>query len=195
MIRRELVRLRRSGSLISSSAFIWPVRPRLAPPSGLTGRGIVSCRKAALSPVCLLRGEIDRLRSLIDAFRGSRNFRNAVALLDGDAPRLEERDLADHGEPLHVELSEGVGCCGNVGEVFSRASFGGRAGTGRGFRNLSAGFMVRSSELVELTLSFLDLPLERWKGTLRTLTSWPGSNGQEVVDGSAELWNSIESSS
>jgi hypothetical protein len=98
-------------------------------------------------------------------------MRNAVALPEGETPRLEERDLADHGEPLHVELSGAFGCCGNVGEVFSRASFGGGAGTGRGFRNLSSGFIVRSSELVELTLSFLDLPLERWKGTLRTLTS------------------------
>jgi hypothetical protein len=139
--------------------------------SGLAGRTDVSCRKAALSPICLLGGEIDRLRPSIDAFRGSRNIRNAAALLEGDTPRLEERDLVDHGEPLHVELSERFGCCGSVGEVFSLASFGGRAGTGRGLRNLSSGFIVRSSELVELTLSFLGLPLDRWKGTLRTLTS------------------------
>jgi len=118
----------------------------------------------------LLEGEIDRLRPSTDAFRGSRNIRTVVALLEGETPRLEERDLDDHGEPLHVELSEAFGCCINVGEVFSRASLGG-AGTGRGFRNLSSGFIVRSSELVELTLSFLDLPFERWKGTLRTLTS------------------------
>jgi hypothetical protein len=100
----------------------------------------------------------------MDAFRGNRNIRNVEVLL-GDAPRLEERDLADHGEPLHVEPAERFGCCGNVGEVLSRASFGGGAGTGRGFRNLSSGFIVRRSELVELMLSFLDLPLERWKGT------------------------------
>ena len=93
-----------------------------------------------------------------------------MVLLEGEAPRLEERDLADHGEPLHVELSEAFGCGGNVGEVLSRGRFGG-AGTGRGFMNLSSGFIVRSSELVELTLSFLDLPFERWNGTLRTLTS------------------------
>jgi hypothetical protein len=106
----------------------------------------------------------------MDAFRGNRNIRSVVELLEGEAPRLEERDRVDHGEPLHVELSEAFDCGSNVGEVFSRASFGG-AGTGRGFRNLSSGFIVRSSELVELTLSFLDLPLERWKGTLRMLTS------------------------
>lgn len=131
------------------------------PLSGLKGRGDVSCRKAALSPVCLFVGEIDRLRLSSDAFRGSLNIRNAAALLEGDTPRLEERDLADHGEPLQVELSERFGCCGNVGEVFSRASISGGGGTGRGFKNLSSGFIVRSSELVELTLSFLDLPLER----------------------------------
>ena len=170
LTRPELVRVRRSGSLISSSPVNWSLRPRWMPPSGLVGRGDVNCRKAALSPVCLFEGEIDRLRPSTDAFRGSRNIRNAVALPEGEAPRLEERDLADHGEPLHVELSEAFRCCVNVGEVFSRASFGG-AGTGRGFRNLSSGFIVRSSELVELTLSFLDLPFERWKGTLRTLTS------------------------
>jgi hypothetical protein len=113
-----------------------------------------------------LEGDVEWLRSPTDAFRGSRNFRKVAAPLEGDAPRLEERDLADHGEPLHVELlhvelSEGFVCCGKIGEVLSGESFGGGAGTGRGFRNLSSGFIVRNSELVELTLSFLDLPLER----------------------------------
>ena len=106
--------------------------------------------------------------------RSSRSSLPPLSLAEEEAARalyrFEERDLADHGEPLHVELSGAFECGGNVGEVFSRASFGG-AGTGRGFINLSSGFIVRNSELVELTLSFLDLPLERWKGTLRMLTS------------------------
>jgi hypothetical protein len=52
---------------------------------------------------------------------------------------------------------------------------------------LSCGSMVRNSEVVELTLPSRGRPLLRAKGTLRTLTSWPGSKGQAVVDGSAEL--------
>jgi len=53
--------------------------------------------------------------------------------------------------------------------------------------NLSVGSMVRYSELVELTLSFRERLLLNAKGTFNTLTSCPGSRGQEVVDGSAEL--------
>ena len=72
-----------------------------------------------------------------------------------------------------------------MGDVFNRGKDG--LGTGLGFMNLSAGFMVRSSELTELTLAFRErLPL-RANGTWRTFTSWPGSMGQDVVDGSAEL--------
>lgn len=79
-----------------------------------------------------------------------------------------------------------------MGDVFRRGNAG-FAGTGRGFMNLSVGSIVRNSELVELTLSLRGRLLDRARGTFRTLTSWPGSNGQAVVDGSAGLWYSMSS--
>lgn len=122
-------------------------------------------------PVVLLCGEIDRLGASVDDFRGTRNIRKVAALAGGDSPRLLESDLADQGEPLRDEFSERLGNDGSVGDVFRRGSFGGGTGTGRGFRNLSSGFMVLNSELVELTLSFRDRPLDKWNGTFRTFTS------------------------
>ena len=70
-------------------------------------------------------------------------------------------------------------------------------GAGRGFRYLSAGSIVRSSELVELTLAFrcLRWPLLKYIGTFSTFMVCPGSIGQDVVDGSAGLWYSVSSSS
>ncbi len=107
---------------------------------------------------------------------------------------MAERPLAD--EELTGELVEDHGgWVGKVGEVLRRGKVG-LAGTGRGFKNLSVGSMVRCSEVVEPTLSFRErVVLGRANGMFKTLTSWPGSMGQAVVAGSAELWNSNSSSS
>lgn len=80
------------------------------------------------------------------------------------------------------------------GDVFSRGSCG-LAGTALGFMNLSEGTKVRFSELVELMLGLRDLLPLNTTGMSSTLTSCPGSIGHCVVDGSAELWNSMSSSS
>lgn len=122
-----------------------------------------------------LPGDFERNR-MVDALPGPE-----VA----ERPALEV--AADNG------LCEGHSSVWKVGEVRSLGNAG--FGTGRGLMYLSAGSIVLRSELVELTLAFLErLPL-RTTGTFRTLTSWPGSIGHEVVEGSAELWNSRSSSS
>ena len=132
----------------------------------------------------LLPREVERLGVSIDGFLVSLIILNVLALGGWDGP-LDETDLPR--EPaLTGELLEDHACCGKVGEVFKRGNDG-FAGTGRGFMNLSVGSMVRNSELVELTLSFLDLLLVKANGTFKTLTSCPGSKGQYVVDGWAEL--------
>jgi len=78
--------------------------------------------------------------------------------------------------------------------VFTRKNFG-DSGAGLGFINLSAGLRVRMPELVELTLEFRERFPLRASGTWSTFTSWPGSRGQAVVDGSDELCNSTSLSS
>jgi hypothetical protein len=143
----------------------------------------------------LLPRDVDLLGTSAEGF--GRTSARMLALPGGDGAR-DEADLAlllDTEVALVGELEEDHGNCEKVGEVFRRGNVG-FAGAGRGLRNLSVGFIVRYSEHIELTLSFRDRPLLlRAKGTFRTLISWPGSIGQVVVDGSAELWNSISSSS
>jgi hypothetical protein len=141
----------------------------------------------ALIPVTRsLPGEVERLFPTNEAFRGSRNNFKLVALDGGEVSRLGGKRFADHGEALAEGLIDEKGSDdGSVGDVFNRGSLG--WGTGRGLRNLSSGFIVLNSETAELVLAFLGRPLARLKGTCRTLTSWPGSSGQDVVDGSAEL--------
>jgi hypothetical protein len=111
------------------------------------------------------------------------------ALVDSERPRQPGTEVA-----LIGELDDDHESCCKVGEVFKRGNDG-FAGTGRGLTNLSVGSMVRCSELMELVLSLRVRPVRlSAKGTLSTLTSWPGSIGQVAVEGSAELWNSISSS-
>ena len=76
-----------------------------------------------------------------------------------------------------------------MGDVFNR----GKAGAGRGLTYLSSGSIVlvsEATETVELVLVLRGLVLAKLSGTCKTFTSWPGRSGQEVVDGSDELWNS-----
>lgn len=133
----------------------------------------------------LLPRELERLRTSTDGFLASRMILNVLALPDCEVPR-EDSDLPLRESALVGELPVDHVCWDKVGEVFRRGSDG-FAGTGRGFIYLSDGSMVRYSELVELTLSFRERPLLNANGTFNTLTSCPGSIGQEVVDGSAEL--------
>jgi hypothetical protein len=128
----------------------------------------------------------------MDPFRGRRKVRRETALDGRDALRLC-RDLPAVVEIFADETSRcGADFCS--ARVFRppRAGFG----AGRGFRYLSSGFIVLTSELVELTLVFRCLwwSLLKCMGTFRTLTACPGSIGQAVVAGSAGLWKSTSSS-
>ena len=80
-----------------------------------------------------------------EAFRGSRRRRDDEAL--NGCPKLSF-DLGDAGDALAGDDSDSF--LENAGEVDNLGKLG--FGTGRGFRYLSSGFIVRISELVELTL-------------------------------------------
>ena len=168
-------------------------RPRWYSSSGLAVRGATILRMVALKPVGSRSrpGEIERLGLLTsDVFRGSRKSFILLELVGGEVSRLEITGRAVHGVPLPGVLVEDEENVGTVGDVVSRGNFG----TGRGLRYLSCGFMVLVSDTAELVLAFRGRPLERLNGTCRTFTSCPGISGHDVVDGSAELWNSISSS-
>lgn len=161
-------------------------RPRSREASGLVDLGEARALKAPIIPTDrLLPREVERLGMSAEDFFLSRMILKVLALPGCEVPR-EEADLPLREPALIGELPVDHVCCDKVGEVFRRGRDG-LAGTGRGFINLSVGFIVRYSELVELTLSFLERPLLKANGTFKTLTSCPGSIGQEVVDGSAEL--------
>ncbi len=74
---------------------------------------------------------LGRTRARILALAGEDGTR-----VDADLPLLLDSETA-----LIGELEADHGCCEKVGEVFSRGRIG-LAGTGRGLRNLSVGFMV-----------------------------------------------------
>jgi hypothetical protein len=93
-------------------------------------------------------------------------------------------DLAEYGDTLEGDERDGFRKKDEPVESVGKFGFG----TGRGFKYLSSGFIVRYSELVELTLPFrLRLPEPIWVGTWRTFTVWPGRRGHDVVEGSAGL--------
>ena len=151
-----------------------------------------SCFRVARKPDCFV-GDVDRLVSSQGLF-GNLGLRCEVALEGWEKLRPVDSEDIDRGGKLLGDESNASDFCNNGGEVWRRGNLGG--GAGRGLRNFISGSIVRNSELVELTLPFRSrpTPLLKWYGTWRTLTSCPGSKGHEVVDGSAELWNSISSS-
>lgn len=126
---------------------------------------------------------MERLRSFEVGLSGRRNLPSVTALLGWEAL------LCEVGEKSELAGDRGklLSFCRRPGDVARRGSFG--RGTGLGLRYLSAGSMVRTSDVVELTLSFLSRFLLEvmLKGTCNTFTSCPGSKGHDVVEGSAEL--------
>lgn len=89
----------------------------------------------------LLPREVERLGTSTEGFLARRIILKVLALPGCEVPR-EEADLPLREPALMGELAVDQVCCNNVGEVFRRGNDG-LAGTGRGFINLSVGFMVR----------------------------------------------------
>lgn len=163
-----------------------PARPLLTLISGLVAFVGASWRNAALRPVGIVCvGEVDRPLASKEAFRGRRKLRGETELGGRDTLRPWEA-RPDTGERPEDGLPRfRPDFC--RAKVFKRARAG--FGAGRGFKYLSSGFMVLTSELVELTLTprCIWWPLLKCMGTSNTLTACPGTMGQDVVDGSAGL--------
>lgn len=144
------VRLSSVGELMSISLSIQAPRRPLAPSiSGPADLGAVIWLRAPLKPERL--GDIDRLLPK-ESFRGSRSLRDGDALSGSRWSTLEEDGPALEGDECdRFRKNDEAGDVVNFGRL--------GLGTGRGFKNLSSGFMVRYSELVELMLpSRLRLP-------------------------------------
>lgn len=136
-------RLSNVGELMSISLSIQAPRRPLAPSiSGPADLGAVIWLRAALKPERL--GDIDLLLPK-EPFRGSRIFRVGDAL---NGSRW--LTLVEDGPALEGDDSDRFRKNDEDGDVVSFGRLG--FGTGRGFKYLSSGFMVRYSELVELTL-------------------------------------------